>query len=70
MICGPEMIKNSLNGAKCYHLNHKDVTSKMQPFIVGIGLITNQNLIEHPEPIVEETFDSVAHNSNYFIYRI
>lgn len=71
MICGPEMIKNSLNGAKCYHLNHTDITSKMQPFIVGIGLITNQNLIEHPEPIVEETFDSaMQNNSNYFIYKI
>lgn len=67
LTCGPDMIKKNLNGASVYHLNHNEVTSKMQPFVVGIGLVTNQPLIETSEPIVQNHF---AHTSdNFFIYR-
>lgn len=53
LICGPDMVRPHLNGAKLYHLNHNEVTSKMQPFVVGIGLITNMELLDDDEPIVE-----------------
>jgi len=55
LICGPDMVRSHLNGGKLYHLNHTEVSSKMQPFVVGIGLITNMDLLEDDEPIVENT---------------
>jgi hypothetical protein len=68
LICGPEMIKDQLNGASLYHLNHNFITSKMQPFVVGIGLVTNQPLLEDDEPIVKNNFDYVP-PSEMFVYR-
>jgi hypothetical protein len=66
LICGPDMVRPSLNGAKLYHLNHDEVTSKMQPFVVGVGLVTNMELLESDEPIVENTG---AGYQDMFVYR-
>jgi len=66
LICGPDMIRSNLNGAKMYHLNHNEITSRMQPFVVGVGFITNMELIEHEEPIVENDGRGFE---EYFIYK-
>ena len=66
LICGPDMVRPHLNGAKLYHLNHTEVTSKMQPFVVGIGLVTNMDLLDDDEPIVENTG---AGYQDMFVYR-
>lgn len=66
LICGPDMIRDSLNGANMYHLNHNEITSKMQPFVVGVGLVTNMELIDDEEPILKNNNDGYR---QMFIYR-
>ena len=68
LICGPDMVRPFLNGAKMYHLNHTEITSKMQPFVVGVGLVTNMDLLDDDEPIVENTGEGYGNNENMFTY--
>lgn len=67
MICGASMIRDHLNGATLYHLNHTDVTSKMQPYVVGIGFVTNQPLLDDGEPVVPDRLDD-ARPTEMFVY--
>jgi len=54
LICGPDMVRPYLNGAKMYHLNHQNVTSKQLPQIIGVGLITNMPLLPFADQQIVE----------------
>lgn len=42
-ICGPDEVLPVIGNAKLWHLQYSRVTSIIQPFIVGVGLITDTN---------------------------
>ena len=46
-ICGPGEVIGALNGAKLYVPTYTDVTSEYHEDIVGVGLITDMEVIEN-----------------------
>lgn len=44
-ICGPDEVKSVLNGAKLYHPTYTNATSKYHSNIVGIGMITDMDIL-------------------------
>jgi hypothetical protein len=44
-VCGPDEVKSVLNGAKLYHPTYTNSTSKYHSNIVGVGLITDMDII-------------------------
>jgi len=57
IICGPEEVVDYLNGARMYHHQFDKVTSRLQPFMVGIGLITDMELLptDNDMTLIEST---------------
>ena len=44
-VCGPDEVKSVLNGAKLYHPTYTNATSKYHSNIVGIGMITDMDVL-------------------------